>query len=187
MRELVSYMFMSIDGFIADEDGGLDWVPIDDELMRFANEYFAEFDGIVFSRRVYRGFVEYWDALDESIASELERAFARVFGRMTRFVVSRTLDEVEDRAVLIQERVSEAVEELKREPGGNLLLICGPELRSTLAREGLIDLYRVLVAPVVLGKGRPQFDPVGEPIALRLIQTRSFGGGVVMLDYRSAS
>ena len=60
MRKLISYMFTSLDGFIADRSGGLDWTPIDDELMRFANEYFATMDGIVFGRNVYQGFVEYW-------------------------------------------------------------------------------------------------------------------------------
>ena len=61
MSELVSYMFISFDGYIADAGGGLEWTPIDDELMRFANEVFSGVDGIVFGRNVYEGFVEYWD------------------------------------------------------------------------------------------------------------------------------
>lgn len=184
MRKLVSYMFTSIDGFIADADGGLEWVPIEDELMRFANAYFRTFDGIVFSRGVYQGFVDYWDVLDPSAASPLEVEFARVFRDMTRIVVSRTLDGLEDgRAILIRDRVPDVIDRLKREPGRDLLLICGPELRSTLARSDLVDLHRVLLAPVALGNGRRLFDPLDEPIGLRLVETRRFGGGVEMLDY----
>jgi dihydrofolate reductase len=189
MRKLVSYMFISLDGFIADPDGGLDWAPIDDELMRFANEYFGAADGIVFGRRVYEGFVDYWDRLDpaDPSVSELDVEFARIFRGMTRIVVSRTLREVDDRAILIADEVAEAIENLKRQPGRDLLMVCGPELRSTLTRSGLVDRHRILVAPVVLGKGVPLFGDVDEPLRLRLAETKVFGGGVVMLDLEPPS
>lgn len=183
MGKLVSYMFTSLDGYIADAEGGLDWVPIDDELMRFANDYFATVDGIVFGRRVYEAFVDYWDRLDPEEASELEVEFARIFRDMTRIVVSRTLDDVGPSAVLVRNDVAGAIDRLKREPGRDLLLICGPELRSTLARLGLIDLHRTLVAPVVLGTGQRLFGDLDGPHRLRLVGTRTFDGGVVMLDH----
>ncbi len=185
MRKLVSYMFTSVDGFIADPEGGLEWVPIDDELMRFANEYFGAADGIVFGRNVYEGFVDYWDALDPTSASVTERdvEFARIFRGMTRIVVSRTLDHVDDKAILIKGEVARAIADLKRQTGGDLLLICGPELRSVLTRQGLVDRHRVLVAPVALGDGQPLFAEIEEPLRLQLVDTRVFDGGVVMLDY----
>jgi dihydrofolate reductase len=185
MRELVSYMFTSLDGFIADPDGGLEWAPIDDELMRFANKYFSAADGIVFGRNNYQLFVSYWDGLDPTDASvtELDVEFAQIFRKMTRIVVSRTLREVGDQTILINDDVAGRISALKEEPGRNLLLICGPELRLTLTRLGLIDRYRVLVAPVVLGKGVPQFEEAQDLIRLRLADTKVFDGGVVMLDY----
>jgi dihydrofolate reductase len=183
MRQLTSYVFTSLDGFIADRDGGLDWVPIDDELMRFANEYLAAADGIVFGRTVYEGFVEYWEGLDPSRSSDLEVEFARIFSEMTRIVVSRTLETVDDKAILIRNDIARAIEDLKRRPGRDLLLICGPALRSELSRNGLVDRHRTLVAPVVLGEGVPLFSEVDEPLGLRLVDTRAFGGGVVMLDH----
>jgi dihydrofolate reductase len=186
MRELVSYMFTSLDGFIADADGGLEWAPIDDELMRFANEYFSVADGIVFGRNNYELFVSYWDGLDpaDASATKLEVEFAQIFREMTRIVVSRTLREVGDQAILINDDVAGRISALKEEPGRDLLLICGSELRSTLTRLRLIDLYRVLVAPVVLGKGVPQFEEAQELMRLRLAGTKVFEGGVVMLDYK---
>ena len=185
MRKLVSYMFTSLDGFIADRNGGLEWVPFDDELMRFANEYFGAADGIVFGRRVYEGFVDYWDGLDPSDGSvtELEAEFAGIFRDMTRIVVSRTLDELGGEAILLKDELAQAIVDLKRQPGGDLLLICGPELRSTLTQYGLVDRHRVLVAPVVLGDGQPLFGDIEEPLRLQLAGTRVFDGGVVMLDY----
>jgi len=189
MRQLVSYMFTSLDGFIADAEGGLDWVPIDDELMGFANEYFGTAEGIVFGRKNYQVFVDYWDRLDPTDPSvpPLEAEFARIFSGMTRVVVSTTLDQVDPKAVLIKDEVPRSIEDLKRQPGGNLLLICGPELRSTLTQHGLVDLHRILVVPVVLGKGQPLFSDMNEQLRLRLVGTKVFGGGVVMLNYEPAS
>ena len=183
MRKLISYMFTSLDGFIADRSGGLDWAPIDDELMRFANEYFATMDGIVFGRNVYQLFVEYWDHLDPGAASEHEADFAGIFRDMTRIVVSTSLREVDPKAVLVADDVAGSIAAIKEQPGRDLLLICGPELRTALTRAGLVDRHRVLVAPVVLGGGVPLFADVETPLPLRHTATREFGGGVVMLDY----
>lgn len=188
MRKLVSYMFISLDGFIADPKGGLDWVPIDDELMEFANDYFGAADGIVFGRNVYEAFVSYWDGLDPTDAAVTARdvEFAEIFRKMTRIVVSRTLDEMDGNAILIKDDIAGRISALKEQPGRDLLLICGSELRSTLTRLGLVDRYRVLVAPVVLGDGQPHFSRAQEPLRLRLTGTKVFQGGVVMLDYDPA-
>lgn len=185
MRQLVSYMFTSLDGFIADTEGELDWVPIDDELMRFANEYFGTAEGIVFGRNNYQGFVDYWDRLDPADPSvnPLEAEFAGIFSGLSRVVASTTLEEVDPKAVLIKDQVPQAIEDLKRRPGGDLLLICGPELRSTLTRHGLVDRHRILLVPVILGQGVPLFGHMDGPLRLRLTGTKAFGGGVVMLDY----
>lgn len=185
MRSLISYMFTSLDGFIADPDGGLDWVPIDDELMRFANAYFGAADGIVFGRNVHEGFVAYWDALDpdDPSVTELEVEFARIFEGMERIVASTTSRDTPDGTIVIADAVPATIGKLKDRPGHDLLLICGPQLRSTLAEHGLIDRYRTLVAPVVLGEGVPLFGTTREPVRLRLTDSTVFEGGVVMLDH----
>ena len=188
MRRLISYMFTSLDGFIADRDGGLDWVPIDDELMRFANTFFGAADAIVFGRNVHEGFVSYWDELDPSDPSvtELDAEFARIFASMERIVVSTTTRGAPGGTIVIADDLPAAIGELKDRPGGDLLLICGPDLRSTLAGHGLIDRYRSLVAPVALGEGVPLFSPMDEPARLRLVDSSTFSGGVVMLDHEPA-
>ena len=183
MSELVSYMFISLDGFIADAGGGLEWTPIDDELMGFANEVFSDVDGIVFGRNVYEGFVAYWDRLP-SDASAVDVEFAAIFQKLDRIVVSDTLDDAPGRTV-IRDDVAGQITAVKERASRDLLLICGPALRSTLADLGLIDRYQMFVAPVVLGEGVPQFGPTKVPLRMRHTATRTFTGGVVMLDYGS--
>ncbi len=186
MGQLISYMFTSLDGFIADTDGGLEWTPIDEELMRFANGHFGSVAGIVFGRNVYQGFVDFWDwlDLDDPAVSQADGEFAKIFREMPRIVVSRTFGPVEDpRVTVIDGDLTEGITAAKERAGGDLLLICGPELRASLAELGLIDRHQVLVAPVALGEGIPLFDPLEAPLRLHLDGDRTFGGGVVMLDY----
>ena len=134
MGWLVSYMFTSLDGYIADRHEQLDWVPVDDELMRFANAFFATAGGIVFGRNVYQGFVDYWDRLDlnDPSVSPLEVEFAATFRGLKRVVVSTTLQSVQGNAQLIGEDVPRTIGALKRRSADDLLLIYGPRLRSTL-------------------------------------------------------
>lgn len=188
-RKLVDYMFISLDGFIADPEGRLDWIPDDGDLMAFANEYFAACEGIVFGRNNYLTFVEYWDGMNHSDPSvpAYEKEFSRIFRDLTRVVVSTTLKEVDDpKAVLIDGDVPRAIEELKGQPGGDLLLICGPDLRTTLIRAGLVDLHRILLVPVVLGAGVRMFGDLDEPLGLRLLGTKPFSNGIVLHDYQPA-
>ena len=132
MSELVSYMFISLDGYIADAGGGLEWTPIDDELMRFANEVFADVDGIVFGRNVYEGFVSYWDHLP-SDASPADVEFAEIFKELDRIVVSSTLDDATGRTV-IRDDVGGQIAAAKERARRDLLLICGPALRLDAGR-----------------------------------------------------
>ncbi len=188
MRRLISYMFTSVDGWIADADGSLDWVPIDDELMRFANDFFREAGGIVFGRHVYEGFEAYWDHLDadDPSVTPLEVEFAAIFREMERTVVSRTMPPDRAGVTVFGDDLVARIAELKGRPGGDLLLISGPDLRAALAGHGLIDRYRNLVAPVALGDGVPLFAPIASPVPMRLVGATAFAGGVVMLDLEPA-
>jgi dihydrofolate reductase len=96
MRKIVLYMFTTLDGFIAGPNGEFDDYEPSVEEARFANAFFSSADGILFGRITYEGFVSYWDSLDlsdESI-STTDIEFAKIFRKLTRVVISRTLDTV---------------------------------------------------------------------------------------------
>jgi dihydrofolate reductase len=179
-------MFTTLDGLIAGPNGEfLDYDPSDEE-MAFANELFGSADGILFGRKTYEGFVSYWDALDPADACirKADVEFARIFGNMTRVVFSRTLDRVGGDAILIKDNIAAEVSRLKRQPGRDLLLICGPELLSTLVGLGLVEEFRILVRPMVLGRGKALFGDIPERLQLKLVSTRVFESGVVVHHYQ---
>jgi dihydrofolate reductase len=188
MRKVVLYMFTTLDGFIAGPNGEfLDYEPSDEE-MAFANELFDSADGILFGGRTYEGFVSYWDALDPSdeTIGRADIEFTGIFRDMTRVVFSRTLDKVDGNAILIKGNIAAEVSKLKRQPGRDLLLICGPELLSTLVELRLVDEFLLLVRPLLLGRGKALFRDIPNELRLRLISTRVFESGVVMHHYEPA-
>lgn len=192
MRKVVLYMFTTLDGFIAGPDGEFDDYEPSAEEVKFANEFFSSADGILFGRVTYEGFVSYWEPIAQgqppagAADPEGEIEFANIFKDMTRIVFSRTLDHVEDKAILIKDNIAAEVSKLKGQPGRDLVLICGPELLATLAELGLVDEYRILVKPRVAGRGKALFGDIQAKLQLKLLSTRVFKSGVVMHHYGPA-
>ena len=187
MRKVILYMLVTLDGFIAGPNGELDSFDVDDEMMQFANHFVSTADAILFGRVAYEEFVSYWDALEPTTDASISEAnieFASIFRNMTRIVFSRTLDRVEGNAFLIKDNIAAEVSKLKQQPGRDLVLICGPDLLSTFIQLGLIDEYVILVCPIVLGDGKPLFKNLQDKLQLKLLRTKVFNSGAVMLDYQ---
>src|SRR5579859_3267602 len=188
MRKVVVYMFTTLDGMIAGPNGEFDDHEPSEAEMDFANQLFGSAGGLLFGRPTYEGFAEYWDGLDldDPSLSERERVFAQTFRTKPKFVFSRTRERLDGDATLIKGDLAAAVSELKQQPGGDLVLICGPELLSDLVQLGLVDEYRILVKPSVIGQGKGLFEAIRGKQRLELLSTHAFESGVVMHHYRSA-
>jgi dihydrofolate reductase len=184
MRKLIYSMFVSLDGFIETRNREIDWSAPDEELHRFANDEARETGTFLYGRRLYEIMVDYWPTADaKPSAPDYEVEFARIWKGMPKIVFSKTLDKVEWNSRLVRDNIAEEIRKLKEQPGKDLA-IGGPNLASTVMQLGLIDEYRLLVHPVVLGGGTPFFPALDNRINLRLIETRTFGSGVVYLRYR---
>lgn len=105
---------------------------------------------------------------------------------MPKIVFSKTLEQVQGKARLVRGNIAAEITKLKAQPGKNMDL-GGPNLASTFMRLGLIDEYRLFVQPVILGSGTPMFPVLGDKINLRLVETRTFGSGVIYLRYAGQS
>ena len=183
MRKLIYSMTMSLDGFIADPNGEIDWSAPDEELHRFHNQRVREVGAQLCGRRLYEVML-YWETAEKNpTAPDYELEFARIWKAIPKIVFSKTLKEVEGNARLARDDVAGEVARLKEEPGKDLA-VGGAGLASTLIELGLVDEYQVFVSPVVLGGGTPYFPPLEKAINLELVETRTFRAPAVYLRYR---
>ena len=186
MRKLIYSMMVSLDGYIETSNRKIDWVIIDEELHRFANEQAREEGAFLYGRRLYEVMVEFWPTADlNPSAPSYEVEFARIWKDKPKIVFSRTLDKVEWNSRVVRDDVAGEVASLKAQPG-NDLSVGGATLAAALIRLGLVDEFRPIVQPVVLGAGTPFLPPLDNTLNLRLLETRRFGSGVVYLRYERA-
>jgi dihydrofolate reductase len=175
-------MTVSLDGYVADRNGAIDWSAPDDELHRFHNDRVRELDLQLCGRRLYEEMLV-WETIEKDpSAPEHVLEFARIWKATPKLVFSTTLDAVEGNATLAAGDPAEEVARIKGEPGRDME-VGGAALASTLIEHGLVDEFHLFVSPVVLGGGTPFFPPLEERIALELAETRTFGAGIVFLRY----
>jgi dihydrofolate reductase len=183
MRKLVYSMMVSLDGFIEDAGHTLEWVVIDEELHRFANDEARDTGVFLYGRRLYENMAAYWPTADEDRSiPKYMLDFAQIWKAKPKVVFSGTLATVDWNSRLVREDVGGEIAKLKAQPGGELS-VGGASLAATCIELGLVDEYRLIVHPVVLGRGKPFWPAVGRPIKLKLLETRTFGTGVVSLRY----
>jgi dihydrofolate reductase len=180
MRKLIFSMTVSLDGFIADPKGSIDWGAPDEELHRFHNDQTRELGAHLLGRRLYETMV-YWEAADDEPGSVGDE-FARIWRDLPKIVFSSTLEEVEGNTRLATRGLAEEVATLKEEPGKDIG-IGGAGLASEAMKLDLIDEYRLFIGPVVLGGGTPYFPPLDKRIELELVETRTFGSRLVYVRY----
>ena len=184
MRKVIYSMNLSLDGFVEGPNRELDWSTPDEELHRFWNDQTRETGTLLYGRRLYQLMADFWPTADANpSAPEYVVEFARMWMDMPKVVFSTTLEKVDWNSRLVRDNVAEEVTRLKAQPGKDMD-VGGPTLASTLIRLGLVDEYRLVVHPVVLGGGTPFFPALDNTISLRLIETRAFGSGFVYLRYR---
>ena len=186
MRKIILQLNMSLDGYFEGPARELDWHLVDQELHQHFNDELASMSAFIDGRINYELMAQYWPHADEDpSASPQEREFARIWRDMPKLVYSRTLQHAEWNTTIVREVIPEDIQRLKQQPGGDMV-VGGANLAASFARYGLIDEYRIYLQPVVLGAGHPLFPPSETRLPLRLIDTRRFGNGVVLLNYASA-
>ena len=183
MGRLIYLMNVSLDGYVETPDHSLDWTIVDDELHTWFNDQLRELDASLYGRRLYQLMAAYWPTAEaDPDATAPMREFARIWGPMPKFVFSSTLTTVEWNSRLVSGDVADELARLRTELDGDIG-IGGPTLAASFIQRDLVDEYRMVVHPVILGAGTPFFPPLHEPIHLRQIDTRRFGSGVVYLGY----
>ncbi|MEV6768653.1 dihydrofolate reductase family protein [Nocardia sp. NPDC051030] len=180
MRKLIYGFGVSLDGYINDRDGSINWTDPDDELHQFHNNRFREIEVSLHGRRLYELMADFWPHVPED-APPIQREFAGLWTEKPKFVFSRTLTEVHWNSTLVSANAVEEVRKLKA-AGDGVMEVGGASLAASLIPHGLIDEYQMFVSPIVLGGGTPFFPSLDKRIQLRLAETRQFNT-VMMLRY----
>ncbi|EFL24507.1 riboflavin biosynthesis, RibD domain-containing protein [Streptomyces himastatinicus ATCC 53653] len=186
MRSVTYSMGLSLDGYIVGPDGGFDWTVPDPEVFRFWIDGIQEVGVHLLGRRLYETML-YWENADQDPsldAAELE--WAGLWNPLPKVVFSTTLSAVRGNARLASGGVAEEIERLRAEPGEGDIAIGGATLAAEAAASGLIDEYRAMVHPVLVGGGIPFFPQHERRVDLELVETRTFSSNVVYLRYRVA-
>jgi dihydrofolate reductase len=183
LRKIILMMSVSLDGFIEGPDRELDWHMVDDELHGHFNEHLSAMGAFLSGRVTYELMAGFWPTADTDPSSTAPMVeFARIWRDMPKIVFSRTLERADWNTTVVGDVVAEQIMELKAQPGGDLAL-GGADIAASFMRQELIDEYRLYVHPVVIGRGKPLFRAPDTKFNLQLAETRTFGNGVVLLDY----
>jgi len=186
MGRLVYGMNVSLDGYAAAADGGLDWTIVDEEIHGWWNDPIREASAYLYGRRIWDLMSAHWPTAEaDPDAGPVEREFGRIWTAAPKVVFSSTLQAVGWNARLERDRIEDVIDRIRDEFEGDLD-VAGPTLAAPLVRRGLIDVYRVVVHPVILGGGLPFFPDMDRPLGLRLVETRTFASGATYLGYEAA-
>ena len=181
MRKLFSFNMVTLDGFFEGPNREIDWHHVDEEFNQFAVEQTSAVDALLFGRVTYQLMASYWPT---SIAVQDDPIVADLMNRLPKLVFSRTLEKAEwNNTTLIKDHIAEEISKLKQQTGKDLALFGSANLMFTLMQMDLIDEHRIMVNPVILGSGTPLFK-VSQKLNLKLVRTRTFGNGNVLLCYQ---
>ena len=189
MRKVIFFMMTTLNGFYErrrwDVDPtGLDWHNTDEEFETFAADQLGEADTLLFGRVTYEGMATYWPT---PAAIAADPAVAAQMNALPKVVVSRTLPEVSwSNSRLAEDDVAGEVRRLREQPGKAIIILASSDLAVSLAAEGLIDEYRIMVNPVLVGRGKPVLTGLAQDVPLKLLDTRTFGNGNVLRTYAPA-
>jgi len=185
MHNVTMSMNVSLDGYITDPDGGIDWGAPGDDVFRFSIEETREVGVYVMGRRLYETML-YWETADLDALDDARREWAAIWNPLPKVVFSTTLSTVQGTARLASGGLAEEIERLRAAPGDSDIAIGGATLAAEAGASGLIDEYRIKIHPVLLGGGTPYFPQRDRRVDLELVESRVFSSKVVYLRYRVA-
>lgn len=185
MRKIISFMHMSLDGFVAGPNGELNWAKVDEELFEHVGKRISEGDSALYGRVTYEMMENYWpDAGKKPKATRHDIEHSKWYNQVHKIVLSKSMKDANlANTTIISDDLSDSINKIKQQPGENILIFGSPKATHSLMQLNLIDGYWLFVNPIILGQGIPLFADVKDKIKLNLAGTRQFTSGVTELDY----
>jgi dihydrofolate reductase len=189
MRKIIAAEFVTLDGVMEAPGSGDTTLPerrgwsepyMNEEIGKLILDQMDASDALLLGRKTYQDFAVFWPSVPD------EDPFGKRMNNTAKYVVSTTLDEADwKNSRLIKGDVVEEVSRLKGQPGKNITIVGSGELVNMLMGHDLIDEYQLMVCPVVLGVGKRLFNGSSDKKALRLVDTKAFNSGMLLLRYQT--
>lgn len=188
MKKIISFMHLSLDGFVAGPNGEMDWITVDQEIFDHVGQRISESDTALYGRITYQMMENYWPtAADQPNASKHDIEHAQWYKEAHKIVVSKTLKGTDlPNTTIISDNLPDRIQQIKQSthgPGKEILLFGSPSTTHSLMQQDLLDGYWLFINPIILGHGIPLFDGAKEKTKLNLVSTRQFTSGVVAVSY----
>ena len=193
MRKLIMKMSMSVDGFVSGANGGNEWVfkTGDEESLAWSVGSASQAGLIIMGRKSFEGMAPYWPTATGPFAAPMNEIPKAVFTKKGYAGIPPSAEQSPAAASWAEARVfdgdlAEEIRKLKSEPGKPIVAIGGAGFMRSLIATGLIDEYVLAIHPVALGLGSPIFSDLAIPLYLKLVDTKSFPGGITAHTYHPA-
>jgi dihydrofolate reductase len=185
MRKIISFMHISLDGFVAGPNGEMNWIKVDEEIFDHVGKRISETDTALYGRVTYEMMESYWPtAGDAPGAGKHDIEHSQWYKKANKIVLSKTMKDAGlTNTTIISDNLADRIHEIKQQPGKEIALFGSPTATHSLIQLGLIDGYWLFVNPIILGQGIPLFTDIKDKIKLKLLTTRQFTSGVTELNY----
>jgi dihydrofolate reductase len=188
MRKIISFMHISLDGFVAGPNGEMNWIKVDEEIFDHVGMRIGKTDSALYGRVTYQMMENYWPTAGKKPnASKHDIDHSTWYAKAHKIVLSKTLEKASlENTTIISDNLSERINEIKQLQGNgseDILLFGSPTATHSLMQLDLIDGYWLFVNPIILGYGIPLFANVTKKTNLKLLTTKPFSSGVTELNY----
>ena len=186
MRKIIVSNLVTLDGFFEGPDQELDWFVVEEEFFDYVKDLFQSVDTILYGRITFLQMAAHWPT---PAANENDPVITENMNSLQKIVFSLTLTDQDvaasgwSNSKLVNKNIAAEVRKMKQQAGKDMVIFGSGKLINSFAEEGLIDEYRLILNPVILGKGNSLFKAGSERKDLKLLSTKTLGSGVVILVY----
>ena len=185
MRKLVSFMHVSLDGFVAGLNGEMNWIKVDAEIFDYVGQMIDQSEMAVYGRVTYQMMEAYWPtAGDKPNATKHDKQHSAWYSRINKIIVSRSMEGQQvPKSQITGSDVENTIRKNKDQPGGLMVIFGSPSTTHYLTQHDLVDEFWLFVNPILLGEGIPMFKGISGRVNLKLADSKTFASGVEMLHY----
>lgn len=179
MRKIIVSNLISVDGYFEGLNQDISWFKVDEEFFGYARNLLNNADILLFGRITYQQMAAYWPFTKDDDAVITEK-----MNSLEKIVLSKTIENPEwNNTKIVSEKADEELQKIKEQPGKDIVIFGSGTIVSAFTQCKLIDEYRLIINPVILGNGSPMFRSVNERLNLKLVDTKSMANGIVILTY----